>query len=76
MRKEELIKKINEELEHIPRGPRGQNLFRARYNMIRRHDIGKDSTITPAISFKRALEQMKENNPSFIPTYDQAFFGI
>ena len=37
MKKEELNRKVIEELQHIPRGSFDQNMLRAYYNGMRRH---------------------------------------
>ena len=77
MKREELDRKVGEELEHIPRikGNLNQNLFRSAYNMIRRHDLAVNPATPASESFNRALEQAKQDNPSFSPVCDRDFFS-
>lgn len=77
MKKEELNKRLAEELEHIPRGHRGspQNLLRAAYNMVRRHDLSVDPAISQGASLKKALEEIGKTAPDFMPAYDTQFFS-
>ncbi len=78
MKREELNRKVGEELEHIPRieGELKQNLFRSAYNQIRGHDLAVNPAIPASESFNRALEQARQGNPSFSPVYDRDFFTI
>lgn len=78
MKRDELNRKVSEELEHIPRikGVLEQNLFRSAYNQIRRHDLSVNPVIPASESFNRALEQARQGNPSFSPVYDRDFFSI
>ncbi len=75
MKREELNTKVGEELEHIPRGQLTQNLFRAAYNMIRRHDLCVNPATPASESFNRALEEVRQNDASFSPVYDTDFFN-
>lgn len=78
MKQDELNKEVTEELKHIPRikGALEQNLFRSRYNAMRRHDIATNPAISASESFRRALEQARLSNPNFSPIYNREFFRI
>lgn len=76
MKRDDMNRLVSKELEHIPRGFTQQNLFRATYNMIRRHDLSENPTTPARESLDRALEQDKQTFPGFSPVYDQAFFQI
>ncbi len=75
MKRDELNKKVTEELQHIPRGSLDQNMLRAYYNGMRRHDL----SLTPALPAKdtliRAIEILRKDKPDFLPMYDRDFFG-
>lgn len=78
MNKDEMNRKIAEELDRIPRvkGDLPQNMFRAAYNSVRRHDLAVNPGTPAGLSLKKTLEQAKEMNPHRSPRYDQEFFGV
>jgi hypothetical protein len=78
MRREALNQKVSEELSHIPRikGCIEQNLLRAAYNMVRRHDLATNPMTPAAVSLKKALELVKRDSPDFPYRYDRKFFQM
>ena len=76
MKREDMNKKVANELNHIPhvKGDLEQNLFRSGYNAIRRHDLAVNPATPPSVSFRKILEQVRKTNPSFLPIYDRDFF--
>ncbi len=76
MKREEMNRTIGDELEHIPQFARGtdQNLFRAVYNMIRRHDLGQNPAFSRSASLENALKEMRTLKPNFVPEYESDFF--
>ena len=76
VKREELNSKLAEELEHLPRGPRGskQNELRLFYNMVRRRDLGRRPSTTAYESLLYCIDYLKQEDPSFIPIYDHSFF--
>ena len=79
MKREELTRKVSEELRHIPRSIiRGssQNMLRACYNGIRRHDLSLNPASPAKASLPKATEVVSKNDPDFSPVYDRDFFQI
>ncbi|HUV55648.1 MAG TPA: hypothetical protein VMV84_00285 [Dehalococcoidales bacterium] len=78
MKREEMRKKINEELKYIPRvkGWLDQNMLRARYNGMRMTDLGRNPASSANDSLLKAIEALRKNHPDFLPTYDRNFFHI
>ena len=76
MKREEMNRKVANELKHIPRikGNLEQNLFRSGYNAMRRHDLAENPAIPPSVSFGKVLEQVRKTNPGFLPIYGRDFF--
>lgn len=76
MNREEMGEKIDGELRHISRSSNGsrQNMLRAAYNMIRRHDLALNPHSPAQESLMRAIEQLKKTAPEFSPLYDKNFF--
>ena len=76
MKREEMRKKINEELRHIPRSFRGsnQNWLREYYNGMRMTDLSQNPTSPAKDTLIRAIEQLKKTEPEFSPLYDKSFF--
>ena len=74
MKREELNKKVGEELKHIPRGSFDQNMLRACYNMLRRHDLGLNPEYPAKETLVRSIETVREDKPDFLPIYDKEFF--
>lgn len=75
MRSEELNKKVAEELKHIPTGSFGQNMLRAHYNAVRRHDLSLNPALPARDTLLKAIEIVKRHMPDFLPMYDRDFFG-
>jgi len=77
MKREEMRKKINEELKHIPRSFKGsdQNYFRLYYNGMRMTDLGRNPASPAKETLSRAVEKMRKDKPDFSPIYDRGFFG-
>ena len=78
MKREEMRRKINDELRHIPRSFRGsnQNLFRLYYNTMRMTDLGQNPALPAKDTLIRAIEALREHHPDFSPIYDRDFFHI
>jgi len=74
MKRDELNRKVNEELKHIPRGSFDQNMLRAFYNSMRRHDLGHNQAFPAKNTLLRSIEMLKRNKPNFSPMYDRDFF--
>ena len=76
MKREEMRKKINEDLRHIPRSFRGsnQNWLREYYNGMRMTDLGRNPASPAKDTLIRAIEQLKKTEPEFSPLYDKSFF--
>ena len=74
MKRDELNKKVTEELQHIPRGSLDQNMLRACYNGIRRHDLSLNPVLPAKDSLLKAIEIVRKDKPDFLPIYDGEFF--
>jgi len=75
MKKEELNRKVAEDLKHIPRASLAQNMFRAIYNALRRHDLSLNPKLPAKDSLRTAIEIARKDKPDFSPIYDRDFFG-
>lgn len=76
MKRDELNKKVSEELKHIPRGSLDQNMLRAYYNGMRRHDFSLNSAFQAKDTLIRAIEIVRKDKPDFLPIYDRDLFHI
>ena len=76
MKRDELNKKVTEELRHIPRGSFDQNMLREYYNGMRRHDLSLNPVVPVKDSLLKAIETVKKDKPYFLPIYDRNFFQI
>ena len=76
MKRDELNKKVTEELKHIPRGSFDQNMLRAYYNGMRRHDLSLNPACPAKDSLMKAIEAMRKDKPNFLPMYDKEFFNL
>jgi len=76
MKRDELNKSVAEELKHIPRGSFDQNMLRAYYNGIRRHDLSLNPVVPAKDSLLKAIETMRKDKPDFLPVYDRDFFQL
>lgn len=72
---EELNKKVAEELKHIPRGSFGQNMLRAHYNAVRRHDLSLNPALPATDTLLKAIKIVRKDMPDFLAMYDRDFFG-
>ena len=77
MKRDELIRKVAEELKHIPRveGWLAQNMLREIYNGSRRHDLYLSPALPARDSLQRAIEIVRRDRPDFSPIYHRDFFG-
>ncbi len=75
MHKDELNKKVTEELRHIPRGSFDQNMLRAYYNAMRRHDLSLNPALPAKDTLIGAIETLRKDKPDLLPIYDREFFG-
>lgn len=64
MKRDDMNRLVSKELEHIPRGVVEQNLFRATYNMIRRHDLAENSATPATESLRRVLNKTERLFPN------------
>jgi hypothetical protein len=78
MRNADLVRRIRNELEHIPRGERcsPQNLLRMLYNFYRRRQLSRNPSGQARWSLFRALVSTQREYPYFQPSVDEWFFGI
>lgn len=78
MKNVDLVRRIAEELDHIPRGERHspQNVLRMLYNLHRRQELAKRPDAHPKYSLLRAIIGTQNEYPYFVPSVDQTFFGI
>jgi len=78
MKRDEMRKKINEELKHIPRvkGLFDQNMLRTYYNGMRAHDLSVNPACPAKETLMSAIEAIRKNHPNFSPIYDRDFFHI
>lgn len=74
MKRDELNRKVAEELKHIPRGSLDQNMLREYYNGMRRHDLSLNSACPAKDSLLRAIEAVRKDKPDFRAIYDRGFF--
>jgi hypothetical protein len=76
MKREELNKKVSEEISHIPRDSFDQNLLRMCYNGMRRHDLSLNPALPAKNTLLKAIEWVRKDKPDFLPIYDKDFFNI
>ena len=78
MKREEMRKKINEELNHIRRSIKGsnQNMLREYYNGMRMTDLSRNPVSPAKETLIRAIGMIKKDKPDFSPIYDRDFFRI
>ena len=76
MKRQEMEKIIQSELEYIPNGSSGsiQNKLRFFYNGFRRKGMAKG--LTREESLTEAIDRVKVDYPSFDPEFDEEFFKI
>ncbi len=78
MKREEMRKKINEELKYILRSFRGsdQNTLRFYYNGMRMTDLSRNPACPAKETLMKAVETMKKDKPNFLPIYDRDLFNL
>jgi len=74
MKRDELNKKVNDELKHIPRGSFDQNMLREYYNGMRRHDLSLTPVVPAKDTLIRTIEAVRKDKPDFLAMYDREFF--
>jgi uncharacterized protein (DUF885 family) len=75
MKRDELNKRVDEELKYIPKGSPDQNMLRAAYNRVRRQDLSLNPVMPAIFSLLiKAVEIIKRDKPDFSPAYDKRFF--
>lgn len=62
---------VTAELRRYPRGNLAQNIFRAVYQNLRAHSLGRNSTesMSPRKVRRRATELVRSHFPDFEPEY-------
>lgn len=75
MKKDELNRKVTQELKYIPRGSFDQNMLREYYNGMRRHDLSLNSACPAKNTLLEAIKAVRKDKPTFLPTYDKDFFS-
>ena len=75
MKRDELNKKVAEELKRISRGSLDQNILRANYNVMRSNDLSLNPALPAKDSLLKAIERVRKDKPDFFPKYDREFFG-
>ena len=78
MKREEMKKKIDEELKRIPRSFRGseQNVFRFYYDVMRMVDLSRNPTFPAKGTLMKAIDTIKKDKPDFVPIYDRGYFNV
>ena len=66
---------VTKELKQIPQGSVYQNMLRAGYHNIRRHELIRNPELPAKISLMRAIQTVRQEKPDFLPVYDKGFFG-
>jgi hypothetical protein len=69
-------KKVAEELKYVPQGSVYQNMFRAGYHNMRRHELSQNPATPAKDTLLRALETVRKDKPDFLPMYDKDFFHV
>jgi len=74
-----MLKTVEQELTHIPRGPKGgtQNVLRSAYQNDRMHNLGKQADFpnSRSLTMKQSLEFSKKCRPNEKFDYDKEYFG-
>jgi hypothetical protein len=66
---------VNEELKQIPQGSIYQNMLRAEYHNIRRHELIRKPGLPAKNSLMSAIQIVRQDKADFLPIYDKGFFG-
>ena len=75
MNKSKRNRMVNDELKQIPQGSTYQNMLRAGYHNIRRHELIRNPELPAKNSLMSAIQTVKQGKPDFLPIYDKGFFG-
>jgi hypothetical protein len=80
MDKQEIDKKVREEMLHISFNTANpwQRMVRALYNMLRRQDLTENPSSEPRESLMKCVEELKQTDPDFHPfdlDFDTTYFG-
>lgn len=69
---------VQEEISHIRRGNATQNELRMFYWPIRMNSLGKKASTAKTKSqvLIEAMNEVKKNNPDFVPIYDKDYFAV
>ena len=75
MKKEEMNKRIRDEIEHIPRADKGspQNTFRMMYNIHRRRDLARQADAPASRTLIKAMVSVTREYPRFSPSFRSDF---
>ena len=78
MKRDEMKRRLDDELQHIPRGERGshQNELRMSFYFYRRHDLSGNPESPASAALLKAINRLRGEFPDFSPLYDGNFFGI
>ena len=76
MKRDEMIQRIDVELDHIPRGDKGstQNAFRMHYNIHRRKDLAQRRDSPASQTLIKAITSVTQEYPYFSPSFNDDFF--
>lgn len=69
-------RKVAEELKYIPQGSDYQNMLRAGYHNMRRHELSRKPASSAKDTLLRAIETVRKDNRDFLPMYDKEFFRV
>ncbi len=80
MDKQEIDKKVREEMLHISFNTANpwQRMLRALYNMLRRQDLTENPSAEPRKSLMKCVEELRKSDPDFHPfdlDFDTTYFG-
>lgn len=77
MKLTEIKSQVEEDMKYIPRGIKGssQNMLRVFYNAMRMHDLAKTSK-SKEETLKQAIDNVKKDDPDFVPDYDHNYFQL
>lgn len=78
MKRDEMIQRIDFELQHVPRAERGsvQNAFRMLYNFHRRKDLARHREARASTTLMKAIASVTREYPYFSPSFDRHYFGM
>jgi hypothetical protein len=78
MRKQEMSKKVAQELSYIPGNRKNvaQGILRTTYDALRRHDLSVNPAAPASESLRSAIAAVRRNYPKAPLQFDQEFFGL